>query len=732
MKDTTSKPHVESIEDLVDRYIRRREMIGKSNPSKLDAFREAVRRQRTRTGVFRSRMPRDTNVTMPQRRSGRRWWWRGVVFVAACVAAKLMAPAEVDRGLAWTLRQLSVDPAQVAELHRQVQCANRDVVVDAAGQFLMLRPLDVQCRVVSTGYVGTSVPDEAALTLALAVESIEGSSLVSRRNLLGVLDFAVIKRVGEYFAARVTGADGLRRMTGTPPLLSAIEVAMNRPGALGGWEKLKTLALGAMYSAHHLEGNGARARFMAENLPCVRGASRSRFGKPIAGALCAEALFGRTPTEATDPARACLWAGAAGFPVRYWTDDTPDGAREQARQAEERVRVRARNCLRRLLPDGAKYSEALESIAAWEPQATIRRFVKRRAGHGLSIIMVDALAGRTARAPIHLALDAETQIDAGTQLRHALEALDPLLPKNLCSRTECDAPDVGMIVAELVGDRLLARVIYGNRHGTLFPVTGTEPAIFRSLGSVSKMPTTLLSQPGTLLCDRAIGGIQNVGGGKGHARCIGKALIPATEAFDQSLNLPLIDLALKNKDHAHEIYRAAGYKLSGSFPTAAVLGFGATASLARHMAVLAAMDAGAEGRAPFVRGLEFLHSQPVEAVDLSGLGLPAPRYQHARSLLAGVGGAGTLAGLNARLKKFGCDRAFSKSGTAETQADATGVKTRALVALTKCGARTFVIGLFVGSPGGVDRDIGRIPSPALIEIAMAAAEPVLARALSTD
>ena len=645
--------------------------------------------------------------------------------VTTMIALKLMFPVGTDAMVAAIVGPLPIYRETVDEIGMVSRCAERKLVIDRAGGLAGTMPLDrPACADRSLPFMTAAVPEHAAQRWTEAIEALEGRSLKGPRSLLGVFDIAALKRLAEYWG-------GVRPdVSGSPPLLSAIEVVLGRSQGLGVREKIGTLIPSAIYAARHLRSDAARSVFMASHLPCIRGAPGGRYGLPVAGAVCSWLLFAKPPEEAVSLGEACLLAGAMGFQILAGRPDMPEESRSLTGKSLARAKRRARTCIARLARPDGETRAAVRFVEAYELPDDVVPGKGRHAAPGLDVTLRDHL--RLANASAHpgthrLTIDGAVQSRARSSANAVLEGLSDRLASGLCYGAGCARrPDVLIALAEVEDDRLAARVVISNRHELLHGPIGRregrylrEPAHL-SLGSLSKVPLVfVIARSGeTRLCDKAFGGLQNPDGGKGVADCAdGRGSISTWDALRKSLNLPIIDLLRRRPDGAREMLAGLGFHVRekdshDTFAVGAVLGFGATAAPEHYMQLFGALLRGREGAAARMYPLALFEGEEgVEPLDLDKLGLSRSEIAEAARLLnAPLRPGGTLSALQSVLADRGCSDAIGKSGTPETSRTVSADAARAKVAVAafRCGERRFVAFAMIGAPGGADLPVGRI------------------------
>lgn len=657
------------------------------------------------------------------------------VLAVGVFAANAVAPLATNAALSAIASHIPFRDDAVEQLRFSAACAMQTPILDAQGALVaMAGQTDPACA--DPNHLTTPTPPEAATRRVEAIAAIEGRSLIrDGRAVLGLIDVAIFKRAAETLT---TGA----QLTGSPPLLTAIESAASRSQSLGVFEKVDSLLTAAAFVARDLTNDAAREQFILAHMPCVRGGRGSRFGYARAGGQCIELLFGKPAAATLSLGERCMLAGALGFQLLHVRAGADVETIEGALRRLARARVRARNCAERIGEDKTTIEAAIAFIDGYDPSPHIDAFQNRSVGRDVLPPVQDAIAASKIAGAATLTLDGRVQAAATAALANVLPELDGGLAPGLCFRNDpaCQHPDHAVVIAEMVevpsegAARLAVRAIVSNRHHDVIPRSGVAtPA--RALGSVSKIPLALLTGGHQRLCDRSFGGIHNPNGSGGVANCTdGAGLVSAERTFAESLNLPALDVAMRDNDLTLRLYQSAGYHVvgdtAGERAVGMVMGGGATAPLAQHMAILGAIWRGGRGLTARISGVDIVSGAGNASVDLkaiaANLGLKPSAIQEAARLLRGAArNGGTAPSLSSALQNLGCESVIAKTGSAETGSSKTGVRARTLVAAFSCADRSFVAAVMIGAPGDLDQAIGAVPSRRLVDLMTAALKPVL-------
>jgi len=726
--------------------------------ARLDTFARmlrAERRRRTRrsllsaVGILMSAQssPRPRSAAVPavpvsrepadhprRLRTRARFVRRSVLLGLVIVVAHTAIPESTERLLAPVFANLPVQNARLQALERNIDCSRAQAVTDREGRFVGARLLAGRdCGKVDPQVMATPVGDAQIAPIAAAIEAIEGRSR-GWRSLFGVVELATFLRLAEW-------ALGDRiKPTGTPPLQSALELAANKPHAMSLGDKLAWLTVTARYVARHLAEFDARARFLADRTRCL--VARPGGGwVSYAGGACVLLLTGRDGSADLSLGESCIVAASFGQQIWIAPEDAPAGARTTMKSTVNLARRRAQLCVARLARDAHEAASARAWLEIYAPvPPPTAPILAAMTSVPLAAGLLDALStARTARTPVVLALSAAELRTVAERVAALFPSVDHRLAQGLCLRPDCPdrKPDFALVVAELIGDRLLTRVALSNRHG----MTSEHG---RRFGSLAKVPVILdLGRTNeSHLCDRGLGGLRNPGGDTGAVDCsAGQGLVPVRDAVARSLNLPFIDHVRRHADRFRWLLPRLGLRITvdaasdGEFAAGAVLGFGATMSMESHIRLLATIRGAAEGSRLRAAGPVALESgADAASLDLAELGYTRAEVARAAILLrAPLAPGGTLAALRPLLELRGCDvkDAIGKTGTTETASDRAGVAGKTILAAFQCGARTFVGMVSLAAPASADVSIGGVTAADLARLLDAAIGGLLAREVRT-
>lgn len=387
-------------------------------------------------------------------------------------------------------------------------------------------------------------------------------------SLLGVLDApGTLKRLFEKLSGK------RRHMTGTPPLLSAVEAMMGKAGAMNIRSKIPSVIATARFVSLEMPDRDSRISFMAASLQCLRGTTRGGFGSaPLAGGICIRMLFNKNPADTLELGERCLLAASFKSQIRIAAPGASLPARKRMQASLDKVKARTPGCINRLAKNDREARQAHLFVDLYELPADLRAPAMARTAPGLDIPFADTVDLSSAGEISTLTVNGEDQRALDEVLRSQLPELDRKLARGLCFSPACR-------------------------------------------GRV-------------LLCNQKFGDLQNPGGDRGVAHCRdGLGLEAAEFSVKKSRNLPFINAMRGNADQLRLLLSG----LNWSFDAAAgddelvvgsVLGYGATATMAQHMQLMAAIYRGAQGNPPQVRELSFLEKdmQAGAMLDLQALG----------------------------------------------------------------------------------------------------------------
>jgi hypothetical protein len=479
---------------------------------------------------------------------------------------------------------------------------------------------------------------------------------------------------------------------GSGPMLSVFEALIGQPGRVGDpFDKVRNVYASMVFVAR---GPGtdtvSRARFLAERMTVIHGV-----GRPLAGALAAEALFGRPPANLGE---ICLFAAASTF---HLYQNLPVYGDHVVRRLE-RARARARVCADRLAEDDAERDEAREVIDRFELPAGMLPILPA----GSATVVRDALVAAgisQAQADLRLSIDFSAQVASHRPVLDVLDRLSGRLSSELCFAGSCQTrADYLVAVAEIDGDDLPLRVAFTNRHRSLLgpfePRQGASPTPLPpafGLGSQHKSLLALIAahHGETRLCNRVFGPITNTSGPAPVESCDGRdeGWVGTREALGRSMNLPWVDIARRRASEMSLLEAGLGFMGDPAGPGGAALGVGRRAPPERFLAYFAALARAAAGHRPSTNGLMVFDGYPAHAVDLEGLGYAADVVREAAMLFSAPFEAnGTLRHLPAQLRPLGCTAELGKTGT--TEIDGGGrARSRTATVVVSCGTRQFVV-----------------------------------------
>ncbi|MBV1868287.1 MAG: hypothetical protein KUG69_10340 [Marinosulfonomonas sp.] len=665
--------------------------------------------------------PRFSSTSLPRLRFIPKLMKRAAVFMAILAlfgTVRIAAPEESEQVLAALVRNLPIYQSEVDNARLALDCAQHKLLFDAEGVHLaILAPRTPACQSRVAAIKSTAVPLKSARHIFVALESLEGKSQ-GWRSILGVIDIpAGAKRFFEY-------ATGKReRLTGTPPILSAIEVITGRHQAMGVREKLRSIIIGARVVAIDMPRFDDRAVFMAKSLVCIRCTSEGGFSSaPLAGGICTRMLFGKDPAEPLSLGERCLLAASFRSQIRVAVPGASAAAMARMYRSLEEARERTPLCIDRLARSKEEASDAREFIDAYQLPGNLAVPRISKLAPGFAKPMFDLTKSRSGDLDnsdtLATTIRSEDQQSLNKRLFRDLISLDPLLPVGLCFRHTCpgEVPDVALVIAEIDGENLPVRLAWSNRH---LLVAGETPP--RALGSVSKVPIVLeiARSRVTELCNRSFGDVHNSDGPAGVPDCRNGAGLETPEySVGRSRNLPILDFTRQRATPIRQLLAGLGWSDNSTdddeLALGTTLGYGSTASIAKHMQLMAAIFRARLNQAPAVRPLSPTETPAQDAaLDLEALGYLRKDVTLAAGYLAfPLKPGGTLASLTPILHKRGCAQTtpIGKTGSAETsnQTNGRGVSAKTVLAAFQCGDRSFVAMVVIASPGGRDMDIGAV------------------------
>lgn len=663
----------------------------------------------------------------------RRWLLGGLMAAAFGMALAI--------GIEPAMRPLvaGIGNANTARAEAALRCGEAILLRDESGRWVGSFPM-VDCRAAERPHLTAPFDDEATLALAEAIGTLEGRWAEGPLTLFGndVVGMAqhAANRLEVWLRSAgrpaISGGSTWTRPGGSGPFLSAFESLIGEPHAIDDWrQKMSFVVASSVFEARAMGGDRlARARFIVERMPVLDGR-----GFALGGALGAEALFGGPPR---DLGERCLFAAAAGFPLWMPRDVAHERYRAARAARHERAQGRARACAAQLATSSEELAAALARIDVFENPSE----VPPQLGASATPVVWDSLMasiGEIDSVERVLSLETAAQETAEPAIVAALDTIAPRLAPGLCFDGACEVrADHLVAVAEIQGDGLLLRVVATNRHRSLFgPVQRIDehlqpmtPAF--GLASQHKIIIGLVAarHEETALCNKRHGEIRNVSGPEPVDACdLGDdaGWVAAIEAMARSMNLPWIEVAVRHSEEVDTLERSLGLAGEPAGPAAAALGVGRRASPARFMALLAAIERGANGEPPRSRDPSLLVGQTGEVVDLDALGYGGDAVSRVAAWLeAPLAAPGTLVPLNEAVAAIGCVAKRGKSGTGET-GEVDGVRSRQTLASIDCGGRQFIVfaSLWSSHAGRHIGNVGARDTSALIAAALRGVGPQL-------
>lgn len=629
---------------------------------------------------------------------------RKLPLIALFIAAKLGLGLLAEPLLTPVLSQIPNKMVEQAEA--ALRCGDAVVLREADGTFVGALPVHPSTACQDT-HLTAPFDDETALRIAEAVGSLEGRWERSARTLLGQ-DLVGLVRGAAFEVERT-----MRRLTreeavqswldgepatrlpprGSGPILSAFEALTGQADAVdGAIAKLINIGGAMVFVARHLQDDElARAHFLAGRMTVIHGT-----GRPLAGAVAAEALFGGPPQNLGE---ICLFAAASTF--NLYQDLPVYGGAVAWRHG--RAQTRAAACANRLATDKAERAAAIEVIEGFANPTHMLPGIRGPQ----QIAMRDAMiaAGTTSHPDgERVTLDLDAQRDAEAAFESLIPDLSARLAPGLCLSGPCDVPvDYLFTVAEITDDDLRLRSVLTNRHRTLFGPferSAEGAAIPRApsfgLGSQHKTLLALIAvgNDEERLCNRRSGQITNTSGPDPVQECLEdqpEGWVDIVTAFGTSMNLPWVDVARRHGAEMHDLETSLGFLGDPAGPAGAALGVGRRAPPERFMALFAAIARASLGEPARTEGLMLLDGHPARPVDLEELGYGGDVAAQAASVMAApLALNGTLRGLPEQLAPLGCEALMGKTGTTEISSGSSARSRSATVAV-RCGERHFVV-----------------------------------------
>ena len=275
-------------------------------------------------------------------------------------------------------------------------------------------------------------------------------------------------------------------------------------------------------------------------------------GKPLIGLSNASlALWGEPDPRRLSPAKQAAIIAAFKYPLAW---DDGDGFQQKAIDARKNTLNRARDVLVKTFGrDDPRVIAAMREMAApgFLPLRPVAPLLEIDGAVGrMATIELDQIAKSVGPAPI---TDVELTVPSGASLRRYEAGVVGAL------RQMEDRRDFVRPLLEGGDDRADGLAVSTTADGAVTAIVATTPRIALDsrlrVGSHGKwvvlleMAKSNLFDSDSVLCDRALDGIQNAGGDTGVASCAGgRGLVPIRTAFGKSLNLPIIDAARRLSD----------------------------------------------------------------------------------------------------------------------------------------------------------------------------------------
>ena len=727
------------LERLVDRILaeerRRAAAFRRHRATDLERFLKRLARKRRRHALRRllARMPSLPRLSMPHI-SMPRVSMRALMPARATTAATADSDADTRRRRPALHRRLSLPlialllaaklavgllaepmltpllarvPSEMAEqAGAAMRCGDAALLRDASGEAIGVLPVhpDIACQ---ETHLTAPFDDDTARRIAEAIGVLEGRWKRGPLTLLGQ-DLVGLTRGAAFEVERT--ARGLSRKEavqlwldgerptrlpprGSGPILSAFEALNGQADAVDGPRaKLANIGAAMTFVATRLQDDElARAHFLSGRMTALHGT-----GRPLAGAVAAEALFGGPPQ---DLGEICLFAAASTF---HLYQDLPVYG-EAVDRRHGRALKRAEVCAKRLAEDAAELAAAQEVIAGFANPTRMLPVIRGSKRIAVRDAMI-AAETPSRQGGTRLTLDEAAQRDAEAAFEELMPDLSDRLDPGLCLSGACEVPaDYLFAVAEIADDDLPLRSVLTNRHRTLFgPFERTADGAVRprapsfGLGSQHKALLALvaLRNEEEELCNRRSGPITNTSGPEPVNACVEdqpEGWVDIATAFGISMNLPWVDVARRHGAQMHGLETGLGFLGDPAGPGGAAMGVGRRAPPERFMALFAALTRAKLGAPAQTDGLMLLDGYPARPVDLADLGYGGDTVHRAADLFAApLAPDGTLRGLSERLAPLGCAALMGKTGTTEVSSDARARSRSATVAV-RCGARNFVV-----------------------------------------
>jgi len=596
----------------------------------------------------------------------------------------------VSRDWIASLESPVADRAAVAR-----RCADSVLLRDDKGHMLgvMRRHQEPDCY---GKHMTTEFDDQNARAIAKAIGILEGRFKRTDPTLFGI-DMVGFARLACFETERWLrggfprehASQGKKKticpFAGTSPMQSFVEKLAGDPHPQKSlFKKINYLRATAIFEARYLRGNDTlRARFLSGQSPVLE----EHGGREYGGRLAAEHLFGGMPTSL---GQKCLFAAAAGFPLRMPYDGASEKWKNSVNARLDKAKHRAASkCVPKLARSSEEQDEALQEINAFELPAA---HLPRLSEHILMLLEDPLIFPTIDRTDIHLTLDAE--------LQRLVEKSAPLFVQSMVPGRS--KPDWLLAVAEIKENGVLElRAAGASRRGLLAGPHRSERGVIRhhlpdiGLGSQAKIPLVLLgTRKGySELCNRQIGTISNASGPSAVSDCESDpaGFVDIRFATARSMNAPFAALAEDHPADIRDLHNVLNWLGPDMGPTGAALGIGRTPSPSQMMTLAAAIDEGRFGHPLRSRGLSIISSEAGRAIDLSLAGYTALHGSKAAAILrAPLGPDGTLFKIGRHLSDVACRLIWGKSGSPEI-AGGTTAMARSATLVAECGTRRFVL-----------------------------------------
>lgn len=745
-------PNVEAAVDAIDAYCGALDRYRRRNGSetKLEAVRRTLRRRRRKTlGWPRTWVRAGPGVrAVAASVAGMRdaVWprsaktgaisvvWRGPLVVAGLViVAHLTLPSATD-ALARRVFRLLPNGA-INRIDTARACVNVRPIVDANGMLVGVSSVR-DCNTLRF-FLSAPVSAQAAQSMHMAWRALEGEYRVSSHTISGLN----VRGLGRAVLESLTGAS--RQTGGSAPLEIATKNLLGHPGSLSALQKIRSIYDTLTYTARQLGDNRERDRFVAENIPCVRGTEGTEFGYPLAGQLCSLFLFHKSADD-LDWAERCVWTAAANKLWQVTGAATSPAKTTEAKMSQVRIRSRAIICLRYLsgkfgwdAKELTKYESKVKAFDA--PMGALRDMGNTealsvdllRTAPGLKFAYHDELKlarGVLGSGPIRLTVSGTVQQQTQEAVLAAARRIEARLAPGqclaVCSRSQTPV-DLVAVLAEIEGDELLIRQLVTNRHylwsGPLEHKDGAyhRAPTTRAVGSTNKawlIPLFVSKEYGEL-CNLVPIGASRGGASfmRTDAVCTEYGMITVRNATASSENPAFADGVWRlGVSPTRAYFDQIGYDIApeltaSQFVGGLVLGHQVTAAPIVLVRNMAALYRGFTGEEP-VSSLPRLIAGhgPVDRLDWRKTGLTTEDIRRAGDILGTpiTHSQGTLRTLAPVLKRNGCTNPIGKTGTSESTAQKAS-RDKIIVAAFDCGGRRYVAFGLIGS-SSVTMPLGNI------------------------